>query len=113
AIKLMESCYVVSERFSSADFLHGPLAIIEKDFPVVLFAPPGRSFSDILSLAGRLKRLKAETIVISSEQSILKWATRAVEIPNKIGDFLSPIPYIIPGQLFAAMLADVKGLNPD
>jgi glutamine---fructose-6-phosphate transaminase (isomerizing) len=113
AIKLMESCYIVSERFSSADFLHGPLAIIEKDFPVVLFAPPGKSFNDILKLAGRLKQLKAETIVISSEQPILKRATRAVEIPRKVEDFLSPIPYIIPGQLFAAMLAEVKGLNPD
>jgi glutamine---fructose-6-phosphate transaminase (isomerizing) len=113
AIKLMETCYIVSERFSSADFLHGPLAIIEKDFPVVLFAPPGRSFNDILKLAGRLKQLKAETIVISSEQSILKKATRAVKIPRKIEDFISPIPYIIPGQLFAAMLAGVKGLNPD
>jgi glucosamine--fructose-6-phosphate aminotransferase (isomerizing) len=43
----------------------------------------------------------------------LKKATRAVEIPRKIEDFISPIPYIIPGQLFAAMLAEVKGLNPD
>src|SRR5216117_1323717 len=41
ALKLMETCYVVAERFSSADFLHGPVAMIERHFPVILFAPPG------------------------------------------------------------------------
>jgi glutamine---fructose-6-phosphate transaminase (isomerizing) len=113
SIKLMETCYIVSERFSSADFLHGPVAIVEQDFPVILFAPRGRTFKDILSLTRQLKRLKAETIVISSEPSILKLATRAIELPQRIEDFLSPIPYIIPGQIFAAMLAEVKGLRPD
>ncbi len=113
AIKLMETCYIVCERFSSADFLHGPVALVEKDFPVILIAPPGRSFREILGLAQKLKRLKAETLVMSSESSILKWATQAVRIPKRIEEFLSPIPYIIPGQLFAAMLAEVKGLNPD
>src|SRR5258705_10286483 len=42
ALKLMETCYVVAERFSSADFLHGPLAMVERHFPVILFAPPGK-----------------------------------------------------------------------
>ena len=41
ALKLMETCYVVAERFSSADFFHGPLAIVERRFPVILFAPKG------------------------------------------------------------------------
>jgi glucosamine--fructose-6-phosphate aminotransferase (isomerizing) len=41
ALKLMETCYVVAERFSSADLLHGPIAMLEAAFPVFLFAPPG------------------------------------------------------------------------
>src|SRR5258705_12723942 len=41
ALKLMETCYVVAERFSSADFLHGPVAMMERHFPVIIFAPPG------------------------------------------------------------------------
>jgi glucosamine--fructose-6-phosphate aminotransferase (isomerizing) len=113
SIKLMETCYLVSERFSSADFMHGPVAMVEQDFPVILFAPPGRTFKDILSLTRQLRRLKAETIVISSEPSILKLATRPIRLPQRVEDFLSPIPYIIPGQMFAAMLAEVKGLSPD
>jgi glucosamine--fructose-6-phosphate aminotransferase (isomerizing) len=43
ALKLMETCYVVAERFSSADFLHGPIALVEQNFPVFAFAPPGKT----------------------------------------------------------------------
>ena len=113
AIKLMETCYVISERFSSADFLHGPVAMIEEDFPVIVFAPPGKTFGNMRRLIQQLRTLRAETLVISSETSILKQATRALRIPVRIDEFLAPIPYIIPGQLFAAMLAVVKGLSPD
>jgi glucosamine--fructose-6-phosphate aminotransferase (isomerizing) len=113
AIKLMETCYIVSERFSSADFLHGPVAMVEEDFPVILFAPPGKTFRDMVRLMQQLQQLKAETLVISSEAPILKLATRSIPIPSPIEDFLAPIPYIIPGQLFAAMLSEVKGLSPD
>ena len=41
SLKLMETCYVIAERFSSADFLHGPIAMVEPNFPVFVFAPAG------------------------------------------------------------------------
>lgn len=113
AIKLMETCYIVAERFSSADFLHGPIALIERGFPVFLFAPPGKSFAGIKDLLGKLAKLGAETIVLSSEKSALASATQALRIPGRIREMLSPIPYIIPAQLFAALLARAKGLSPD
>jgi glucosamine--fructose-6-phosphate aminotransferase (isomerizing) len=113
AIKLMETCYVVAERFSSADFLHGPIAMIERDFPAFLFAPPGKTFAGMKDLLSKLTKLSAETIVISSEDSILKLATRSMKIPERVSEMLSPIPYIIPAQLFAALLANAKGLSPD
>lgn len=113
AIKLMETCYVVAERFSSADFLHGPIAMVEGGFPVILFAAPGKVFPDMLRLARRLRSLKAETLAISSEPGFLKLANRAFRMPRGINDLYSPIPYIVPGQLFAALLAETKGLSPD
>ncbi|HXG63581.1 MAG TPA: SIS domain-containing protein [Blastocatellia bacterium] len=113
AIKLMETCYVVAERFSSADFLHGPIAMVERDFPVFLFAPPGKTLAGMKDLLGKLTKLGAETIVISSENAALKSATRALKIPQRVSEMLSPIPYIIPAQLFAALLAEAKGLSPD
>jgi glucosamine--fructose-6-phosphate aminotransferase (isomerizing) len=113
AIKLMETCYVVAERFSSADFLHGPIAMVGHGFPAFLFAPPGKTLAGMKELLHKLTVLGAETVAISSEPSVLKTATRALRIPQRIGEFLSPIPYIIPAQLFAALLAEAKGLSPD
>jgi glucosamine--fructose-6-phosphate aminotransferase (isomerizing) len=113
AIKLMETCYVVAERFSSADFLHGPIAMVEPGFPVFLFAPPGKTLAGMKELLVRLAKLGAETVVISSEKAALRRATRAIEIPSRIDEMLSPIPYIIPAQIFAALLAEAKGLSPD
>ena len=55
ALKLMETCYVVAERFSSADFLHGPVAMVERHFPVILFAPPGVMLPGVKDLIGRLR----------------------------------------------------------
>ncbi|MGB7624984.1 MAG: SIS domain-containing protein [Terriglobia bacterium] len=112
-IKLMETCYVMAERFSSADFLHGPIAMVEGGFPVILFAAPGRAYPGMLRLTRQLVRLKAETVIISSEPQILKFATRPLRVRDRIDDLYSPIPYIVPGQLFAALLAETKGLSPD
>src|SRR5215216_2337863 len=113
AIKLMETCYVVAERFSSADFLHGPIAMVERGFPAFLFVPPGKTLRGMRDLLGKLNKLGAETVVISSEDAALKLATRSLKIPQRISEMLSPIPYIIPAQLFAALLAEAKGLSPD
>ena len=113
ALKLMETCYVVAERFSSADFLHGPIALIERDFPVLLLMPPGRAFRDLQELTERLSRLRAETVVFSSPKARIPAATRVIRIPGSIPEIYTPIPYIIPGQIFTALLAKVKGFDPD
>src|SRR5205807_200823 len=62
ALKLMETCYVVAERFSSADFLHGPLAMVERHFPVVIFAAPGVALENTRTLLARLNELRADTL---------------------------------------------------
>src|SRR5215510_13782257 len=113
ALKLMETCYVVAERFSSADFLHGPLAMVERHFPVILFAPPGVMLPGVKNLIERLRELKADTLAITSDLDAASICTRSIIMPREIDEFLAPIPYIVPGQLFAAMLADAKGLDPD
>jgi glucosamine--fructose-6-phosphate aminotransferase (isomerizing) len=109
----METCYIRADRFSSADFLHGPIAVVERDYPVILFAPPGKAYRDIYRMAKRLRGLGADSLIISSEEGILKLAGCALKIPIPVADLYSPIPYIIPGQIFAAKLAALKGLSPD
>ena len=113
ALKLMETCYVVAERFSSADFAHGPVALIERDFPVIILMPPGKVFCDLRSLADRLRKLRAETLLISSTGVRLPASTRTILVPGQIPEIYTPIPYIVPGQIFSALLAGVKGIDPD
>lgn len=112
-LKLMETCYVVAERFSSADFLHGPIALIERDFPVLIFMPDGRPFKELSGLVKRLQGLRAETLVITSAGANLPPSTRSIRIPGAVSELYSPIPYIVPAQLFAGALAKVKGLDAD
>jgi glutamine---fructose-6-phosphate transaminase (isomerizing) len=113
ALKLMETCYVVAERFSSADFLHGPVAMIERHFPVILFAPPGVMLAGTKELIGRLRELRADTLTITGDLDAAAMCSRSIIMPREIDEFLAPIPYIIPAQLFAALLAEAKGLDAD
>ncbi|MFN2501861.1 MAG: SIS domain-containing protein [Pyrinomonadaceae bacterium] len=113
ALKLMETCYVVAERFSSADFFHGPLAIVERRFPVILFAPTGVTKKSSIDLLNDLRDLHADSLAITNDPEIAALSSRHLMMPSDIDEFLSPIPFIIPGQLFAALLSEAKGLNPD
>jgi glucosamine--fructose-6-phosphate aminotransferase (isomerizing) len=117
ALKLEETCYVVSTPFSTADFKHGPAALIERGLPVIVFAPPGRTEPDSLDLLTWLREQNADCLVIAEDERLLKLATTAIPLnlpPIKgVAELLAPIPYIIPGQLFANYLALYKGLNPD
>jgi glutamine---fructose-6-phosphate transaminase (isomerizing) len=113
ALKLMETCYVVAERFSSADFFHGPLAIVERRFPVILFAPQGGGRQSGIDLLHRLKELHADSFSITNDEEAAALSSRSLMMPADIEEFLSPIPFVVPAQLFAAHLAEAKGLNPD
>lgn len=113
ALKLMETCYVVAERFSSADFLHGPLAVVERRFPVIIFAPSGVTKPSAFNLIARLKELQADCLVITDDGEVADISPLSLKLPEKIDEFLSPIPLIVPAQMFAAMLSDAKGLDPD
>jgi glucosamine--fructose-6-phosphate aminotransferase (isomerizing) len=113
ALKLMETCYVVAERFSSADFLHGPIALVEPGFPVLILMPPGKVFRHLKHLTERLRHMGAETLVFSSAGARIPAATRIIRVPGDIQEIYTPIPYVVPGQLFCALLAEVKGLDPD
>lgn len=122
ALKLMETCYVVAERFSSADLLHGPIAMVDMAFPVFLFTPSGVTWPGMKEMLEKLQHLKAETTIVTdlSNRAALDSSSRAICLPMKLArkgplpeEVYTPIPYIIPAQIFAACLAAQKGLDPD
>jgi glucosamine--fructose-6-phosphate aminotransferase (isomerizing) len=113
ALKLMETCYVLAERFSAADFLHGPIAMVDRDLPIFLFLPPGPCYRTLAALERKLRGMRAETVIFTSKGVPLPRAARAIRIPAAIPEICTPIPYIVPAQIFTALLAEAKGLDPD
>jgi len=122
ALKLMETCYVMADSFSSADFLHGPIAIAERGIPAFAFAPPGPTWSSLSETLARLTSAGvAPPLVITDERNGEACGLESViAVPAPEGhestlpiDVLTPIPYAIPAQLLAAHIAEEKGLNPD
>ncbi len=83
-----------------------------RHFPIFVFAPPGVTLVGAKELFQRLRELRADTLVFTSDEEAAGMCTRAVRLPTEINELLAPIPYIIPAQLFAALLADAKGLDP-
>ena len=122
ALKMMETCYVIAERFSSADLLHGPIAMVESSFPAFLFTPAGVTWPGLKEMIEKLRSLKAETLVVTdlNNREALAMSPQGICVPVKLAhkgklpdELYTTIPYIIPAQLFAACLAEQKGLDPD
>jgi glutamine---fructose-6-phosphate transaminase (isomerizing) len=112
-LKLAETCYVSADAFSAADFLHGPIAVVNEELPSFLFAPAGPGLDSMIDMSKRLKAKGAEMITISNDKEALSYARTPFRIPVHVEEILSPIVYIVPGQLFAQSLAVTKGLDPD
>jgi glucosamine--fructose-6-phosphate aminotransferase (isomerizing) len=113
ALKVKELTRVVSVPYSSADFSHGPIATVQSGFPVIVVAPSGEMYPHIRGFMDKLIGMGAEIISISDKKEITLKSNLGFVIPAGIPEWLSPIAYILPGQLFARQLALEKGLNID
>jgi glucosamine--fructose-6-phosphate aminotransferase (isomerizing) len=113
ALKLKELTYTIAEPYSSADFLHGPLALIEHGFPAIVIAPSGVMLPEIQKFIHTLKEREAEVVAISDEPEMLALARIPLALPHRVPEWLSPITAIIPGQLLAMHLAYVRDYDPD
>jgi glutamine---fructose-6-phosphate transaminase (isomerizing) len=113
ALKLKETSYFVAEPYSVADLLHGPVAMIDRDFPVILVAPSGRTLADVPALLSLLEDRGARVLAISDAPEVLSRVKSRIELPTGVPEWLSPIVAVVPGQLFAGALALSSGQNPD
>lgn len=113
ALKLAETNYIAMRGFSAADFLHGPIATIHEGDPCILIAAPGKTYEMMLDMAKKLRERKAETLIISSEDDILALAATQIKLDARVDEELSPLLYVIPGQIFAYYLALARGYDPD
>jgi glucosamine--fructose-6-phosphate aminotransferase (isomerizing) len=114
ALKLKELARVIAAPYSSADFQHGPVALLERGFPVLAAAPAGEAFPQMLELLERLVRERqVELLAVSDRDEILSLAHTPLRIPGGLPEWLTPIVSIVPAQLFCHHLTRAKGLDTD
>ena len=109
SLKVKELCYIVGDGYSEADFRHGPFALIDPGFPVIVVAPTGKTESVLGDFLAKLSERQAESLVISNSDDLLAFAHKSMPLPKSIPEWLSPICAVVPGQLFAMRLALEKG----
>ena len=114
-LKLMEIAYVPAIAFPAGESKHGPISLVEPGFPVVFVCARDETRK---TLVGNIMEMKARgaliiAVIEEGDEEIKDLADDYVEVPKDIPEILSPIPYVVPLQLFAYYMAVERGYNPD
>lgn len=114
ALKLKEISYIHAEGCGAGEMKHGPIAMIDKDFPTMALAPKDSMYGKMISNIHEIKARKGPVIAVATEgdTEISQLADDVIYVPQTI-EMLSPILNVVPLQLFAYYFAKQKGLNVD
>jgi len=114
-LKLMEIAYLPSIAYPAGESKHGPISLIEPGFPVVFVCPKDGTHKTIISNIMEMKARGASIIVIieKGDEEIKKLADDYIEIDTGLPEVLSPIPFVVPLQLFAYYMAIECKRDPD
>lgn len=110
ALKLQEMAYVLANPFSTADFAHGPFAVLEPDFPLLAIVPDGVMTHDGLAIVRRARDEGDARIAILTNAAVPDLPS--VDLPG-IDEWLSPIMFIVAAQLFTVHAAELAGVDPE
>jgi glucosamine--fructose-6-phosphate aminotransferase (isomerizing) len=113
ALKLTETCRVAAEPLTSTDLAHGPIAALDSMFPVWTIASHDPMLPALVEAAARVRAAGATIVASGNAAAEVEGATWALPVPEAPLPILSPLLSVVPGQLFAAALAEAKGLDPD
>lgn len=114
SLKMKELAGVMAEPYSSADFLHGPIAMVKRDFPVFTVVPDGKAYPPLFELLTILHTDRQVGIFsVTDREEVIRISRDCVRLPAGIPEWLTPIVSIVPAQLFCYHLTRHKGLEPD
>ena len=109
ALKLKETSGIQAEAFSSAEVRHGPMELIDHDYPLLVFAPRGPTQAGLLQLASDMRKRGAQVLLAAPEDV----AERDLPLVTTADPLLDPIAAIVSFYVMAASLATARGRNPD
>lgn len=111
ALKLKEISYIHAEAYPAGELKHGPLALVDKDMPVIIIAPENDLFEKIKSNIQEVAARGGELYVISDTVESLT-TDHQLKIP-KINPMIAPIVHTLPLQLLSYHVAVIKGTDVD
>ena len=114
-LKLMEISYIPSIAYPAGESKHGPISLIEPGFPVIFVCPKGGTHRPMISNIMEMKARGASIIVVveKGDEKIKALADDYIEIETGLPEVLSPIPFVVPLQLFAYYMALERDCDPD
>ncbi|MHB0914403.1 MAG: glutamine--fructose-6-phosphate transaminase (isomerizing) [Thermoleophilia bacterium] len=114
ALKLKEISYIPTEAYAAGEMKHGPIALLEKDSPVVIVATDGHVYDKVVSNIEEVRARQAAVIVVASEgnEQIREICQDIMYVP-RTSEMLSPLLAVVPLQLLAYHIALLRGCNVD
>ncbi len=115
ALKLKEISYIHAEGYASGEMKHGPIALIDKNMPVIIIAPKDKLFEKNMSNTQEIIARGGRVFLITDYSGAEDFKTLSNQIINipKVNDFVVPILYCVPVQLLAYFAATFKGTDVD
>ena len=111
ALKLKETCGLYAEAYSTADFAHGPKALTRSDVPVIAIRPDGAMGAQVDETLSGVRALGAHVTVIGGPETAD--VPGALALPVELLEALTPLAYVVGGQLIVEAVARGRGLSPD
>jgi glucosamine--fructose-6-phosphate aminotransferase (isomerizing) len=112
ALKLKELSYIHAEAYPAGELKHGPLALVDRNMPIVLLAPKNKLLEKIYSNAQEIKAREGRLFILTDEPLRFAHLGETLTLPS-IPEIIAPIIYSIPLQLFAYHVAVLKGTDVD
>lgn len=112
SLKMMTTCYKLSRPFSTCDFMHGPISIVEDGTPIFLLAPDSEFTEEFVAMTTRLKLLGANIYSFTDIPEIANMSKNSFRMPSCRGTN-SPFIYTMAIELFVVYMAQSLGINPD
>jgi glucosamine--fructose-6-phosphate aminotransferase (isomerizing) len=113
ALKIRELSGLLFEAYSAADLMHGPIAAISEGWPVLAVAPRGPAFAAMGSALDALRDRGARLVVGSDDDTALRRAHVSLPLWTRVPEWLTPLVAVVPGQLAALRLAQLRGIDLD
>ena len=113
ALKLTETSYMLARAWSVADFVHGPIAVVEPGFPVLLVGAGGSVSKDMEAIATMLVECGCRVIGLFDAGAAPFGGAASVRIDSGLPEELTPLTLAVLGQLLANQVAVIRGVDPD